>query len=91
MTTRIVTFTQPSALRVLRLTVLSSFLAALPLFAAGNDAQQDGEHASSAKLVRLVREATRQFIDVNNATAAGYAPFLGCVSGSDHGAMACIT
>jgi hypothetical protein len=25
--------------------------------------------------------------DINNAIAAGYGPFLGCVSGSDHGAM----
>jgi hypothetical protein len=40
-----------------------------------------------AKLVQLVRAATKQYINVNAATAAGYAPFLGCVSGSDHGAM----
>ena len=40
-----------------------------------------------AKLVQIVREATSQYIDVNNATAAGYGPFLGCISGSDHGAM----
>ena len=31
--------------------------------------------------------ATRQFIDVNNAGPAEYGPFLGCVSGPDHGAM----
>lgn len=35
----------------------------------------------------MVRNATGQFIDVNAATAAGYQPFLGCVSGPDHGAM----
>jgi hypothetical protein len=35
----------------------------------------------------LVYYATRQFFDVNDATAAGYGPFLGCVSGPDHGAM----
>jgi hypothetical protein len=40
-----------------------------------------------AKLVQLVRDATRQFINVNAATAAGYQPFLGCVTGADHGAM----
>lgn len=39
------------------------------------------------KLVQLVREATKQYTDVNNAIKDGYAPFLGCVSGSDHGAM----
>jgi hypothetical protein len=50
----------------------------------GHSAQ---EHAAPAKLVQLVRAATKHFIDVNAATAAGYAPFLGCISGSDHGAM----
>ena len=35
----------------------------------------------------MVRDATRQFLDVNAATAQGYGPFLGCVSGPDHGAM----
>jgi hypothetical protein len=38
-------------------------------------------------LLQLVRDATQQFADVNAATAAGYQPFLGCVSGPDHGAM----
>src|SRR3954452_8732181 len=37
--------------------------------------------------LQLVREATKQFADVNAATAAGYQPFLGCVSDPDHGAM----
>ena len=38
---------------------------------------------------RLFRRSAllSQYIDVNNATAAGYGPFLGCVSGPDHGAM----
>ena len=45
------------------------------------------EHAASAKLVQQVRAGTKQYIDVNNATAAGYGPFLGCVAGTDHGAM----
>ena len=40
-----------------------------------------------AKLVQLVRDATLQFANVNAATAAGYGPFLGCVTGPDHGAM----
>jgi hypothetical protein len=40
-----------------------------------------------ATLVGLVRDATRPFIDVNQAVAAGYGPFLGCVSGSEEGAM----
>lgn len=37
------------------------------------------------KLVEIVRNATQQYQDVNNAT--GFTPVLGCVSGSDHGAM----
>lgn len=48
------------------------------------EAAQD---SASPNLVQLVRNATKQFIDVNAATAAGYAPFLGCVTGQDHGAM----
>ena len=40
-----------------------------------------------SKLVQIVRNATVQFQDVASAIAAGYGPFLGCVSGSDHGAM----
>lgn len=45
------------------------------------------EQASSTRLVEHVREGTRKYVDVNNATAAGYGPFLGCVAGTDHGAM----
>jgi hypothetical protein len=45
------------------------------------------DHAAPPKLVQAVRDATAQYIDVNNATASGYGPFLGCVSGPDHGAM----
>src|ERR1700689_1282790 len=45
------------------------------------------EHASPSTLVQLVRKGKSQYIDVNNATAAGYGPFLGCVAGTDHGAM----
>jgi hypothetical protein len=42
---------------------------------------------SSAKLVQDVRAATQQYLNVNNATSAGYGPLFGCISGSDHGAM----
>ena len=43
---------------------------------------------SDANLVREVRTVTRPFIDVNAAVAAGYGPFLGCVSGgAQPGAM----
>ena len=80
--------------RILYLTLLSSVTAAAPLIAADVAATQaaDQAHASHAeaapaKLVQLVRDATKQFANVNAATAAGYQPFLGCVSGPDHGAM----
>src|ERR1700720_2448839 len=68
----------------LPLALLISVVTASPLFA------QDSERASHrkpAKLVEDVREATRQFIDVDNAGPAGYSPAFGCVSGPDHGAM----
>ncbi len=80
---------------ILRIALLGGLMAAAPMLAAGDDSAADGsahEHSGHwnsvpAKLVAMVRDATRQFIDVNAATAAGYQPFLGCVSGPDHGAM----
>ena len=38
-------------------------------------------------LVADVINVTRPFLDVNAAIAAGYGPFLGCVSGTQEGAM----
>jgi hypothetical protein len=69
-------------------------MACATLLAADAPATQEAEQshaaheqAAPAKLVQLVRDATKQFVNVNAATAAGYQPFLGCVSGPDHGAM----
>ena len=76
----------PLALLISLMTV--SLMTASPLFA--QDAAQNSQHAThapTAKLVQDVREATRQFLDVNAAVAAGYGPAFGCVSGPDHGAM----
>jgi len=80
--------------RIGHLTLLSSLIAAAPIIAADDATTQETEHAHAshaqavpAKLVQLVRDATKQFADVNAATAAGYQPFLGCVTGPDHGAM----
>lgn len=92
MTTRIGTLIHKSISRIPRLALLSALAAAATLLSAGGAATNDSEHAGHeraipAKLVQLVRDATRQFINVNAATAAGYQPFLGCVSGPDHGAM----
>src|SRR5690349_7840189 len=97
--TTIETFIQKFDARFLCLTLLSCAVAAAPLIgadiAATQEATQEAEQAHAAhaakpapaKLVQLVRDATGQFINVNAATAAGYQPFLGCVSGPDHGAM----
>jgi len=67
--------------------VLFVAVLALSSFALGQHAMQQDSTSSSPNLVQLVRAATQQYIDVNAATAAGYAPFLGCVTGQDHGAM----
>lgn len=57
--------------------------------AVDTPAQPDAAHAghAPAQLVRTVREVTRPYLDVNTATAAGYGPFLGCVSAPEAGAM----
>ena len=91
MQTRITTFIPTSIINMLRLALLSSFVAASPILAAGQ-LNHEHEHDSSSKaapskLVQIVREATQQFIDVNNAGHAGYEPAFGCVTGPDHGAM----
>lgn len=52
--------------------------------------QKDSEDQANQdnKLVDAVRNATKQYVDnVKLATSMGYSPVLGCVSGSDHGAM----
>jgi len=93
MTTRIKRLIHESNMRVLRLALLSSLIAAAPLLAADaatNDSEQDHAghaHSIPAKLVELVRDNTRQYIDVNAAKASNYQPLFGCVSGPDHGAM----
>lgn len=46
-----------------------------------------GAEAAPGKLVRIVRDVTRPFLDINAATAAGYGPLLGCVSAPEVGAM----
>lgn len=61
-------------------------LALSSLALAQHEMQQDSTSISPS-LVRVVRAATQKYIDVNAASGAGYAPFLGCVTGPDHGAM----
>jgi hypothetical protein len=66
--------------------LLGAFLA-FSSFALGQQKMQPTGQGDQSKLVQIVREATRQYFDINNAIKDGYGPFLGCVSGSDHGAM----
>lgn len=87
MNTRITAFFRPSATTMLRRVLGGLIVTASLIAVAGDTPAESAHHAVPAKLVRLVRDSTRQFIDVNAATAAGYGPFLGCVSGPDHGAM----
>ena len=61
--------------------------AAISIVPAFAQQEPHQSHNMPAKLVEEVREATRQFLDVNNAGPAGYEPAFGCVSGPDHGAM----
>ena len=75
-------------------TLLTGLIAGTPLLAGDGAATQEADQAHTAhaqaapaRLVQLVRDATKRFVNVNAATAAGYQPFLGCVSGPDHGAM----
>lgn len=63
---------------------LSGLIVAATLVSSNLVAQ---EQESSPKLMQIVQGATRQYADVNVAVADGYGPFLGCVSGPDHGAM----
>ena len=82
MTTRMTTLASASIAKILRIALLCGVTLAMPLFAVGQNAP-----AQTSLLVQQVRTATQQFINVNNAVAAGYSPAFGCVSGPDHGAM----
>jgi hypothetical protein len=88
MTTQTTTLIYKSTRCILRLGLLSALAAAGPLLAAGAGAGvSEQEQTASSNLVQIVRLATERFIDVNAATAAGYAPAFGCVTGPDMGAM----
>ena len=69
--------------------LLTAFLAFSSFARAHHRMQPAGwdDRANLAKLVQSVRKATEQYQDINKATAAGYGPLFGCVSGTDHGAM----
>jgi hypothetical protein len=90
MKTQIKTRIRKSIPSGLRLTLLGLLTAAVTFLVAADDLPQshtDHEYAVPAKLVEIVRDATRPFLNVNLAIAADYQPLFGCVSGPDHGAM----
>ncbi len=62
--------------------ILLAGLALSPVASAQSNPAQ-----SLSKLIQIVRNSNSPDQHVGAATAAGYGPFLGCVSGSDHGAM----
>ena len=67
---------------------LTMFLAAVTLASFALGQQKTQAQGDQDKLVDTARTATAQYVDdVNAAAAAGYGPVLGCISGSDHGAM----
>jgi len=66
------------------LVLMGGVVNVMPLFAQHSP---HGAQTVPSSLVRDVRKATQQFIDVNNAGPAGYGPAFGCVTGPDHGAM----
>ena len=70
-----------------KLLTVTMRLAALLGVAALTLAQQSpGQGNPQDKLVEIVRNATQRYQNVANASP-DYGPVLGCVSGSDHGAM----
>ena len=70
-----------------RLSILSTALLALSSLGFAQQKAPPADRDDQSALVQTVREATKQYLDINNAIADGYGKFLGCVSGSDHGAM----
>jgi hypothetical protein len=76
------TITHPWAISILSFVLFGGTATVTPLFAQNLPASH-----VPAKLILDVRDATQQFLDVNNAGPAGYGPAFGCVSGPDHGAM----
>ncbi len=92
--TRNRTLIHKTAGKILRLTLAAGLAGSGSLLAPGALAADDAaetnpahHHSAPAKLVEIVRNATRQFVDVNATTAANYQPLFGCVSGPDRGAM----
>ena len=80
-----------------RIGIGSAMIAVLLCGAGAADAQDHAVHAaqkqtaragsSQTAFVKIVREVTERYRDVNVALAEGFIPQFGCVSGSHEGAM----
>jgi hypothetical protein len=68
-------------------TLLIAATATLDAFQESHSHDDRSASPNSSKLIEIVRNATRQFQDVNAAVSAKYQPLFGCVTGPDHGAM----
>ena len=66
--------------------MLFAALLALTSFALARQQKPPEGQGGPDKLVEIVRNATQQYQNVANLPS-DYGPVLGCVSGSDHGAM----
>jgi hypothetical protein len=62
-------------------------LSLLALSSIAMSSQNRRQNQQTKDLVRTVREAAGAYTDVEQAKAAGYGMFLGCVSGPQEGAM----
>src|SRR5271169_6232327 len=67
MTTRITSLIHTSTTSILRLALLSSLVIATPLLFAGQHSSHAAtqDPAGAVKLVKLVRQGTKQYVDVN--------------------------
>jgi hypothetical protein len=79
-------------MRVACVVLFATSLSLSPMFPLGFEGEDGHHHAGAAGtsqtgLAHAVQEATRPFLEAAAARRAGYAPFLGCVSGQQEGAM----
>jgi hypothetical protein len=66
---------------------LVAFIVGVVAVTSVGASSENPQNNNAGTLVRIVREATDRFQDVEAAKAEGYALQFGCVSGSDAGAM----
>lgn len=79
---------RPAPVFVAALALAVSLLAVPQVVRAQSSSHHGGGAVPApASLVKTVRAVTRPYLDVNAAVAAGYGPFLGCVSAPEIGAM----